>query len=152
MCRWLTPVILTIQETEIRRITVQSQPRQIVHYTLSRKTLSQNSGLVEWLKVKTLSSSPSTTKKTERKAKTSLKLIHIYICVLCKRHYQENKRRSHRNFVRNTFCQVLMAHTCNPNYLKVFSLRPAQANRFHLQNNQNKMDWRYDSRSKVPTL
>jgi hypothetical protein len=32
---WLTPVILVIQEAEIRRITVQSQPRQIVHKTLS---------------------------------------------------------------------------------------------------------------------
>jgi hypothetical protein len=27
-CRWLIQVILAIQETEIRRITVQSQPRQ----------------------------------------------------------------------------------------------------------------------------
>jgi hypothetical protein len=34
---WLTPVILTTQETEIRRIKVQSQPRQIVHKTLSWK-------------------------------------------------------------------------------------------------------------------
>jgi hypothetical protein len=32
---WLTPVILAIQEAEIRRITVQSQPRQIVNETLS---------------------------------------------------------------------------------------------------------------------
>jgi hypothetical protein len=34
-CRWLTPVILVTQEAEIRRITVQSQPREIVHETLS---------------------------------------------------------------------------------------------------------------------
>jgi hypothetical protein len=27
---WLTPIILATQEAEIRRITVQSQPRQIV--------------------------------------------------------------------------------------------------------------------------
>jgi hypothetical protein len=26
-CQWLTPVILAIQEAEIRRIEVQSQPR-----------------------------------------------------------------------------------------------------------------------------
>jgi hypothetical protein len=33
--RWLMPVILTIQEAEIRRITVLNQPWQIVHETLS---------------------------------------------------------------------------------------------------------------------
>jgi hypothetical protein len=33
--RWLTPVILTTQEAEIRRIEVQSQPRQILLKTLS---------------------------------------------------------------------------------------------------------------------
>jgi hypothetical protein len=31
------PVILATQEAEIRRITVQREPRQIVHETLSRK-------------------------------------------------------------------------------------------------------------------
>jgi hypothetical protein len=34
-CQWLTPVIMAIQEAEIRRIVVQRQPRQIVHETLS---------------------------------------------------------------------------------------------------------------------
>jgi hypothetical protein len=34
-CRWLTPVSLATQEAEIRMIVVQSQPRQIVHETLS---------------------------------------------------------------------------------------------------------------------
>jgi hypothetical protein len=29
-CQWLTPVILAIQEVEIRKTAVQSQPRQIV--------------------------------------------------------------------------------------------------------------------------
>jgi hypothetical protein len=38
------------QEAEIRRIEVQSQPRQIVHETLSQKSL-HTKGLVEWLKV-----------------------------------------------------------------------------------------------------
>jgi hypothetical protein len=33
----LTSIILTTQEAEIRRIVVQSQPRQIVHKTLSQK-------------------------------------------------------------------------------------------------------------------
>jgi hypothetical protein len=39
--RWLTPVILATREAEIRRIEVESQPRQIVCETLSRKNLSQ---------------------------------------------------------------------------------------------------------------
>jgi hypothetical protein len=34
---WLTLVILATDETEIRRITVPWQPRQIVHETLSQK-------------------------------------------------------------------------------------------------------------------
>jgi hypothetical protein len=33
-CQWLMAVILATQETEIRRIMVQSQPRQIVLETL----------------------------------------------------------------------------------------------------------------------
>jgi hypothetical protein len=43
------PVVLATQQAEIRRITVQSQPRQIVHETLSQKYLIQKR-LVEWLK------------------------------------------------------------------------------------------------------
>jgi hypothetical protein len=34
-CRWLTSVILATQEAEIRRIKVQSQPREIVCKILS---------------------------------------------------------------------------------------------------------------------
>jgi hypothetical protein len=45
-CRWLTPVIPATQEAELRRIMVGSQPGQIVHKTLSQKTLYQR-GLVE---------------------------------------------------------------------------------------------------------
>jgi hypothetical protein len=37
--QWLTPVILATQETEIKRIGVPSQPRQIVRKILSQKTL-----------------------------------------------------------------------------------------------------------------
>jgi hypothetical protein len=39
------PVTLATQEAEITRITVRSQPKQIVHKTLHKK------GVVEWLKV-----------------------------------------------------------------------------------------------------
>jgi hypothetical protein len=45
------PVILATQEAEIRRIMVQSQLRQTVCETLSRKNPSQKKGLVEWLEV-----------------------------------------------------------------------------------------------------
>jgi hypothetical protein len=36
------PVIPATQEVEVKRITVQSQPRQIVHETLSQKILHKN--------------------------------------------------------------------------------------------------------------
>jgi hypothetical protein len=41
------PVNLAIQEAEIRRITVRSQPRQIVFKTLSRKKSIIKKGLME---------------------------------------------------------------------------------------------------------
>jgi hypothetical protein len=70
--QWLTPVILATQEAEIRRITVRRQPKQIVHETLSvSKTPITKKGLVKWFKVKALSSSPSTTKKTHTASKHS---------------------------------------------------------------------------------
>jgi hypothetical protein len=42
---WLTPLIRVIQEAVIRRITVQSQPREIVLET------DLENRLVEWIKV-----------------------------------------------------------------------------------------------------
>jgi hypothetical protein len=49
-CQQLMPVIQATQEVEIRRMAVQSQPRQIVHETLSQKYPTQKkTGLVEWL-------------------------------------------------------------------------------------------------------
>jgi hypothetical protein len=40
-CWWLTPVILALQEAEIKRIAVRRQPGQIVLETLSCKNPSQ---------------------------------------------------------------------------------------------------------------
>jgi hypothetical protein len=49
---WLMPIILAIQEAEIRRIAVQSRPRETVHEILSQKYLAQKKkGLVEWLNI-----------------------------------------------------------------------------------------------------
>jgi hypothetical protein len=45
------PVILAIQEAEIRRIIFQSQPQQIIHEPLSQKKIIIKIGMVEWLKV-----------------------------------------------------------------------------------------------------
>jgi hypothetical protein len=42
--RWLTPVILTIWEAEIRGITVQSQPGQVVHETPHLKNIHHKLG------------------------------------------------------------------------------------------------------------
>jgi hypothetical protein len=64
---WLKPVILATQEVEIRRITVRSQPRQIVlQDPISKKSFTKIE-LVKWLKVKALSSSPSPAKKKKKR-------------------------------------------------------------------------------------
>jgi hypothetical protein len=65
------PVILATQEAEIKRILVQSQPRQIVHKTLSQKTFTKI-GLLEWLKVEALSSSPVPPKKKKKRKKLKM--------------------------------------------------------------------------------
>jgi hypothetical protein len=59
-------VIPVTQEAENRRIMVQNQPRQTVRETLSQKKKHYKRGLVEWFKVQTLSSSPSTGKKKKK--------------------------------------------------------------------------------------
>jgi hypothetical protein len=43
---WLTPVILPTEEAEIRRMMVQSQPRQIVQKDRISKTTHHKKGLV----------------------------------------------------------------------------------------------------------
>jgi hypothetical protein len=46
-CRWLTPIIVAVQEAEIRRIAVPSQPRQTDPIWTKHIT---KKGLEEWLK------------------------------------------------------------------------------------------------------
>jgi hypothetical protein len=72
-CWWLTSAILAIQEAEISRIMVPSQPGQILHETLVQKYPPQKkvcrvAQVVEHLpsKLKALCSNSSTTKKKEK--------------------------------------------------------------------------------------
>jgi hypothetical protein len=65
--QWLTPVIPATQGAEIRRIAVRSHLGQIVCEILSQKKPNTKIGLVEWLKVKALSSSPSITRTKQNK-------------------------------------------------------------------------------------
>jgi hypothetical protein len=44
-------ILLATQEAEIRKIAVQSQPRQTVHETLSQKKNLSQKRVVEWFKV-----------------------------------------------------------------------------------------------------
>jgi hypothetical protein len=57
--------MLATQEAEIKKITVRSQPGQIVHETLFQKT-QHKKGMVEWFKMLALSSNPITTKKKKK--------------------------------------------------------------------------------------
>jgi hypothetical protein len=60
------PIILAIQEAEIRRIAVQSQPRQTVYETLSlkkKKSQKRAHGVAQGVGPKV---SPSTTKKKKK--------------------------------------------------------------------------------------
>jgi hypothetical protein len=58
--------ILATQEAEIRRIAVQSQPRQTVTQDPISRKLNTKKGLVELLKVEALSSSPRTEEKKKK--------------------------------------------------------------------------------------
>jgi hypothetical protein len=70
--RWLTPIILATQEAEIKRITVQSQPGQIVCETLSQKTLHKNraGGVAQ-------GEGPELKPQYLKKRKRNLKIIHF---------------------------------------------------------------------------
>jgi hypothetical protein len=50
-------------------------------------------------------------------------------------------------------CQVLVTHTCNPNYLEGWDWEDhgSRLGWDHLQNNKTKMDWRCSSSGIVPT-
>jgi hypothetical protein len=69
---WLTPVILATQQAEIRRLVVQSQPRQIVPETLGRKNPSQKrtGGMAQGIGPEF---KPSTTKKKKKEEEEELK-------------------------------------------------------------------------------
>jgi hypothetical protein len=64
------PVILATQDAEIRRIRVRSQPVQRVPQDPIGKKTFTKIGLVESLKVRALSSSPSTTNTQRNTHKT----------------------------------------------------------------------------------
>jgi hypothetical protein len=78
------PVILVTQEAEIRRIVVQSQPRQIVSGTLCQKNPTQKRRVdrmiqvVEHLlsKCEAMSSSPRTTEKEREEGEKGRKKCH----------------------------------------------------------------------------
>jgi hypothetical protein len=60
--QWLTPIILATQEAEIGSIEVPSQPQHSLRDPIPKKT-HYKKGLVEWLKLQALSSSPIWQKK-----------------------------------------------------------------------------------------
>jgi hypothetical protein len=69
------PVILATQEAEIRRIVKSSQTNSSVRPYL--KTPFTKKGLVEWLKVKALNSSPSSEKKKKKLKRSGAFLLHF---------------------------------------------------------------------------
>jgi hypothetical protein len=71
------PVILATQEAEIRRLEVQSQPRQIVLPDPVLENRFAGKGWW-WLKVWVLSSSPSTTKNKKKTPKNSFSLFLLF--------------------------------------------------------------------------
>jgi hypothetical protein len=64
-------------------MVVRSQPRQIVHETPISKTPTTKKALVEWLKVKAVSSIPSTEKKRQLLRLKSHSLLPPKCVTLC---------------------------------------------------------------------
>jgi hypothetical protein len=76
------PVILATQVEEIRRITTESQPRvnsSVKNYLEKPFT---KAGLMEWLKMKALSSSPSITQKDSYTGSFIVKLPCLYVLLI----------------------------------------------------------------------
>jgi hypothetical protein len=72
------PVILDTREAEIRRIAVQTQPRQIINQTLSWKTLHKNrAGRLAQVKGPEFKPQYHKKKKKKKDAKIGI-LDHIY--------------------------------------------------------------------------
>jgi hypothetical protein len=68
--RWLTPVILATQEADQEDRNSKPAQANSLRDPIS-KNHSQKIGLVEWLKVRVLNSSPSTKKKKNYKKNSS---------------------------------------------------------------------------------
>jgi hypothetical protein len=80
---WFTPVILATQEIEIRRIVVQSHPRQIICKNLSRRNPSQKKDWCCGLRCRpwVLALVPHThTQKKPRKIHAS-QVLGSYVCI-----------------------------------------------------------------------
>jgi hypothetical protein len=75
--KWFTPVILATQEAEIRRIMgSKPAPAKSFMRPYLKKPFTKM-GSVEWLKVKALSSSPSTAKQKQKQKTKALRKVKL---------------------------------------------------------------------------
>jgi hypothetical protein len=72
--RWLTPVILAINEAKIRRITIRGQPWQIVQETPSLKQPEQNALVAQVVDAYFASVKPCKSKSHQKKKKKNSKM------------------------------------------------------------------------------
>jgi ribosomal protein S21 len=73
------PVILATQESEIRRIVVRSQAQADSSARFYFKKPLTKLGLVEWLKVKALRLSPSTSRKKKKSIIFSINTVSSFL-------------------------------------------------------------------------